>query len=363
MKQYACVCGNCLFFDNSACVKCKRDVGWCPACKGIVALEPAAAGGFVCMNSKCGHALLKCENYFTHNVCNRCVVAPDLKTETAGTRTAPADGPTPVSPLCDYCRFNRTVPDLGVTENKSKWGRIEHAKRRALYDFDYLELPYGSEADGVKPPLWFDFKADAVSSSNKYRDVAGAGEQVFTGHDNGVVTINLKEADPVAREHARVQFGEAHRTLVGHFRHEMGHYVWDVAIKGQREAESIELFGDHNLPYNEALNAYYVNGPKPGWAAAYVSGYATMHPWEDWAETVANYLDMMATLETAEEGKLVPKLDRRNLDSLCTAYANLGLTLNELNRGIGLVDFLPEILVGPVRKKMGMVHSLTKWGK
>jgi hypothetical protein len=186
---------------------------------------------------------------------------------------------------------------------------------------------------------------------------------VFTGHDNGLITINLREADPVARETARVEFKEAHRTLVGHFRHEMGHYVWDVAVKGKLEEECKALFGDHTVPYDEAMKAYYATGPKAGWQSAYVSGYSTMHPWEDWAETFANYLDMMASLDSASVGGLVPPpRDRRDFDALATTYVKLGLTLNELTRGIGLIDFLPELIVEPVRKKMAFVHGLTKYG-
>ena len=379
MKRFGCVCGNTLFFENSTCVNCKRDVGWCPACKQISALEPVKAGGFTCLNPKCKTHVLKCDNYFTYNVCNRCVVPakpPAATTATtplttaapaAAAATAPAAPAAP--PMCDYCRFNRTIPNLSVPTNKQRWARIEAAKRRALYDFDRLGLRYGSETDGVTPPLRFDFKADADDPAARYRDVArtgddaGGGEQVFTGHDSGLITINLKEADSVQREKARVEFREAHRTLVGHFRHEMGHYVWEVSVKGEKRKAFDALFGDPDaVPYGDALTAYYQNGPKPDWQKSYVSAYATMHPWEDWAETFANYLDLMATLETAQEGKLLPPVDPKKFDDSASAYVKLGLTLNELNRGIGLVDFLPEVIVEPVRKKMAFVHSLTRYG-
>jgi hypothetical protein len=352
MKRFTCVCGNLLFFENYACVKCKRTVGWCPTCKQISPLEPAAGGGFTCLNPKCNARLLKCDNYFTHNVCNRCVPAPEK----------PA-APGAPAPVCDYCRFNHIIPNLEDPKNKDRWARVEAAKRLVLYDFDALGLRYGTAADGVVPPLRFDFKADASLPDSRFRDTPG-GEKVFTGHDNGLVTLNLREADPVAREQARVQFGEAHRTLVGHFRHEMGHYVWEVEIRGKQEPAFVKLFGDHNaVPYNDAMTAYYAKGPKAGWLTSYVSGYATMHPWEDWAETFANYLDLMATLETAEHGGLIKLPDRKTFDTLATAYVELGITLNELNRGVGLIDFLPEIIAGPVREKMAFIHGLTRYGR
>lgn len=356
MKRFGCACGNTLFFENSSCVRCEREVGWCPACKRIAALAPAAAGGFTCLNPSCGTYLLKCGNYSTFGVCNRCVVPA------AG---AAADA----APLCDYCRFNRTIPNLSVPTNTQRWARIEAAKRRALYDFDRLGLAYGTEADGVKPPLRFDFKADADDPAARYRGVArpgdrddDGGERVFTGHDEGLITINLKESESVHREAARVEFDQAHRTLVGHFRHEMGHYVWDVSVRdGGKRAAFDALFGNPDaVPYDDALNAFYENGPRPDWRQSHVSAYATMHPWEDWAETFANYLDLMATLETAVEGKLLPPVDPKQFDALASAYVELGLTLNELNRGIGLVDFLPEVIVEPVRRKMAFAHGLTR---
>ncbi|HEX8911914.1 MAG TPA: putative zinc-binding metallopeptidase [Humisphaera sp.] len=346
MKRFACVCGNSLFFENTTCVNCKRAVGWCAGCRKISSFDPHPQNGFVCADPKCRAHVLKCDNYFTHNVCNRTVPV--------GTAGNPA--------YCDYCRFNHTIPDLSVAGNQAKWARLEAAKRRTLYDFDDLAIPYGTADDGVDPPLQFDFKADTIKADSKYRDI-GEGEQVFTGHDNGLITINVREADPVAREKARVEFKEAHRTLIGHFRHELGHYVWDVAIKGKREDECKALFGDHTADYGEAMKAYYANGPKPGWQSQYVSGYATMHPWEDWAETFANYLDMMATLDSAEAGRAMQPLDKRKFDDLASTYVRLGLTLNELTRGIGLVDFLPEVIAEPVRKKMAFVHGLTRYGK
>jgi len=334
-----------LFFESSTCLRCKRDAGWCAKCQSITALEPHASGGFVCARKSCRARLLKCDNWLTHNVCNR---------------TLPAEAPRP-SGLCDYCRFNHIIPDLSVPANKLKWARIEAAKRRVLYGFDRLGLPYGSAEDGVNPPLVYEFKADTSDTTHRFRAVSG-GETVYTGHDNGVITINLKEADSVQREAARVEFGEAHRTLIGHFQHEMGHYVWEVAVKGAREKQFVELFGDHNaVPYADALEAYYQNGPKPDWQTSYVSAYATMHPWEDFAETFANYLDLMATIDTAREGKLTTAADDAGFDPLATEYVRLGLVLNELNRGIGLVDFLPEIIAEPVRKKMAFVHGLTRF--
>jgi hypothetical protein len=220
-----------------------------------------------------------------------------------------------------------------------------------------LGFPYGTEKDGITPGLIFEFKADVVPD-RIYRGM-GDGQKVYTGHDNGVITINIQEADDVERERLRVNMGEPQRSLLGHFRHEFGHYIWDVLIKGRREQDSIAVFGDHNNPkYNDALQAYYRNGPNPNWLLNYVSAYATMHPWEDFAETFAVYLDMTSALDTAFHGGFIPEPDFNDLDRMAREYQKLGIALNEINRSNGLLDFLPEVIAARVREKLRFIHGL-----
>lgn len=348
MRQYRCVCDNTVFFDNSQCVVCQRELGFCPTCRRIVALLPAE-DHFVCGNAECGDALVKCANYALHNVCNRCV-----------STATPAD-----EGLCDCCRFNDTVPDLSVEGNWEKWRRLEAAKRRLFYDLDLLGLPYGKASDGIDPPLVFDFKADVVPKDNRWRP-GNKGEKVFTGHASGRITINIREADDVEREKLRVDFGETQRTLIGHLRHEVGHYYWDQLVKGRREAECIAVFGDHNRPtYAEALDIYYKNGPAPDWAQRFISRYATMHPWEDFAETWATYLDLASSLETAQHvgfgGQAEPV--NADLDAMVLRYQQLGIALNEITRSLGLLDVVPEVFVPPVIAKLRFIHELVQQGR
>jgi hypothetical protein len=351
MRSFNCTCGNQLFFDNSLCMNCKREAGWCPCCLAIVAVDTTNGGGFSC--TCCNTKLVKCTNYASFNVCNRFVASG----ESQGTQ-----GSTSAGVFCDCCRFNRIVPDLKVAGNKEKWYRLEAAKRRTFYDLHALGLPYGNQADGIVPALMFEFKGDIIPSK-KYRGMNG-GKKVFTGHDNGVITINIQEADDVEREKLRVNMHEAQRSLLGHFRHEFGHYIWDVLIKNQREADCIAVFGDHNNPtYDQALQAYYQNGPKADWLMNYVSAYATMHPWEDFAETFAVYLDMSSSLDTAAHGNLIQMVDPTDLDAMVEAYKNLGIALNEMNRTIGLLDFLPEVFADPIHEKLRFIHRLTANGR
>ncbi len=98
----------------------------------------------------------------------------------------------------------------------------------------------------------------------------------------------------------RVQMHEPYRTLLGHFRHEVGHYYWDRLIAETRWQEGYRnLFGDERASYADALDHHYKNGAPDNWQESSVSAYATMHPWEDWAETWAHYLHMMDAVDTA----------------------------------------------------------------
>src|SRR5262245_55791588 len=351
MRTFRCVCDNVLFFDNSLCLRCKREVGYCPVCHMIAALLPTAGDKFRCGNPACGALLVKCPNYVAYNVCNCCL--PVTGAETMG------EDSSGKSLLCDRCRFTRTIPDLSVPGNLEKWYRLEAAKRRLFYDLDLLRLPYESAVQGAQPALRFDFKAD-VTLTNEYWRPMGVKEQVFTGHAAGTITINIREADDVERERLRVKLGEAQRALLGHFRHEIGHYYWDMLVKDQREADCKALFGDHTNPsYQAALKTYYQAGPSADWQSRFVSAYATMHPWEDFAETFATYLDMVSMLDTAYHAHFIGvSFLLYNLDAMAAQYQQLGVSLNELNRSMGLLDVVPEVVTPAVKEKMRFIHQL-----
>ena len=318
----------------------------------MTALTSAEDGTLKCGHESCGKLLAKCHNYSVHNVCNRCCLL----------ETAAANG----SDLCDYCRHNDTIPDLSVSGNRERWLRLEEAKRRLLYTLDLLKLPYGTEADGFRPALAFDFKADK-SGADKRRRSLSEQERCFTGHADGKITINLREADPVEREKIRVMFDEAHRTVIGHFRHEIAHFYWQMLVQGTCEDDCKAVFGDHDNPsYSEAQNFYYENGPKSNWQGSYVSGYATMHPWEDFAETFATYLDMVSVLDTAWNVGINVGINggceptAADLPAMVDTYIRLGVVLNETNRAMGLIDLVPEILTPTVVAKLNFVHDLVR---
>lgn len=315
----------------------------------MTSLLPDDGGQYRCGNGDCNELLGKCSNYSDHLVCNHCVPMSTQDTRPEG--------------LCDYCDFNDTIPDLTVPGNREMWKRLEEAKRRLLYTLDLLRLPYGKKSDGTLPRLNFDFKADPVGKAEQWWWSLGKEERVFTGHAGGKITINLREADTVEREKARVMFQEAHRTVIGHFRHEIAHYYWDMLVKEKCESEFKAVFGDHKRPtYADSQKAYYKDGPVADWQSSFVSSYAAMHPWEDFAETFATYLDMVSVLDTAKNMNVQPSCDpvQSELSEMVSHYIKLGVLLNEMNRAMGLIDYVPEILVPPVVTKMQYIHDLLR---
>ena len=350
MRRFHCLCHEIVFYDNSECISCSRELGFCPACRRLVALIGSDELGLHCGNQACGAELRKCHNNRVEGVCNRCVPAQST------------------DKFCDCCRFNTIIPDLSKGDNRIKWQRLERAKRRAFYYLDLLGLPRGTAEEGYDPPLSFEFKEPRTVQAPEPGSVTTSAlldeeEVVMTGHLNGVITINIHEADPVERERLRVHFGERNRSLVGHFRHELAHYYWDMLVRGQDEENFAAVFGSHlNPPYQEAIDRYYRDGPPANWREHYVSAYASMHPWEDFAETFATYLEVVAVLDTAYHmgirGGSGFSTDME-IGQMVREFVRLGTVLNEINRDMGLKDLMVRSFMGPVMNKLQYVQKLT----
>lgn len=324
MKTYTCQCGTPLFFGNRQCVECGLDAGWCDVCSETVAVSPEGT----CVS--CGTSVVPCANRTTYDVCN-CFVDASLAEQ--GT-------------LCRSCGMTTMVPDTSLPANVRRWALLEAAKRRLLYDFRTVGYP--DDQLTASPPLAFRFLADTPA------------KHVVTGHANGVITINTSEADPVHRESTRQQFGEPHRTLIGHMRHETGHFFWMREIEGHRDAEAARLFGDADAnPYAETMKQYYEQGPPEDWNEQFISTYAASHPWEDFAETYAFYLDMRAVLDTLRWNAPEQVEDLGDdLPSMLATYCSAGIVLNEINRTMGLTDLVPEVVPPAVVSKLQFVHDV-----
>lgn len=352
MKVGRCVCGNSLFFTNTICSACGRSVGFLPDRLQMSALEPIEGGYAAAQDAEAHYTL--CQNQVEHAVCNWLLPA----TEAPG--------------LCVACRLNHTIPDLSVPQNLVHWGQIEQAKRHALYSLLRLGLPLISKLDDEERGLAFDFMADKDPDSEFTEPLPGH-EPVLTGHDNGLITLNVAEADPVARTRNRLQMGENYRTLLGHFRHELGHYYWDRLIAGTPlEAPFRESFGDERADYGEALSRHYEQGPVADWPEHFVSAYASSHPWEDWAETWAHFVHMVDTMETAADFGLIVRrvpgdttpdasllaiAPGTDFTALMDQWLSLSVLTNALNRSMGLDDAYPFVLTPAVRAKLQFIHD------
>lgn len=351
MRTFRCDnCGQPLFFENVRCLRCGSDLAFLPDRLMLAAIEPLPHDADL-WRRRCGEhqpgerSYRLCRNHTDDRSCNFAVPAADP------------------NPLCVCCRLTRVLPDLSLADHRERWYRLEAAKRRLFYTLAKLALvsvePAGGERDG---PV-FEFLADLP------------GQQVLTGHLDGVITLNIAEADDTERVRRRIQMHEPYRTLLGHLRHEAGHYYWDRLIRdGGRVDEFRAMFGDERADYGGSLEAYYARGGAAAatWQERHVSAYATSHPWEDWAETWAHYLHMIDLLETAASYGTclaVPgtdEIDRvsdpfegapTGFDELVDEWVPLTLLLNSLNRSLGQEDAYPFALSTQALGKLRFVHD------
>lgn len=351
MKIYNCnVCEELIYFENSKCLNCGSELGYIPVIDCMSVIQSVGANTY--------HALAlapnevqykKCSNYIHENVCNWMIPVSDPESQ------------------CISCRLNIKLPDLKIHQNRVHWHQLEIAKRRLIYSVLRLNLPLYSKKIDKETGLGFAFLRDDTWSS--FRET----EKVVTGHSHGLITINLAEANDAVREKVRIKMNERYRTLIGHFRHEVGHYYWTRLVESSENflSEFREIFGDERLNYTKALNRYYKEGPAPGWQQSFISAYSSSHPWEDWAESWAHYLHMLEVLETANswgitvrysKGNNAKEIDLKNFawsfDEMCHQWIYLSIALNNLNRSIGMPDIYPFILNEPSIKKMAFVQKM-----
>ncbi len=332
MKRGSCSCGAAIFFGNSQCLTCGNPVGQCTQCHRLGSFSVHDDETHVC--DQCHTKVTPCIHR-ANGLCNS-FNAPD-------------------EPLCALCQFTRTVPDCSEPNDTQYWGELERAKRRLLIQLQQLKglPPYVSVDDHV-PPLVFDFKKDLVTNGQVV-------ERVYTGHAQGVITINLREADSVYREKTRIELGEPQRTLIGHFRHEYGHYLDLCIVDQQLRRRYHELFGDPDaVSYEDAKQAHYQQGPAANWSERYVSAYASMHPWEDFAESVNVYLDLTALAETANDQHRasIDYSTSVQVKQFVPKVLKMAVAASEFNLDMGLPVLLPEIMPEPVLAKLEYIHHL-----
>jgi hypothetical protein len=335
MLAFGCpVCARLVTFESVHCLNCASELGYEPEARTMVALAGQEQTG---PWWRCANATLAACNW---------VVREEGE-------------------LCASCVLTRTRPNDGDVAALGGFASAEAAKRRLLFELIDLELPVSGWHE---QPGGLGF--DLLSSEH---------EAVTTGHADGLITLDLDETDPAHRERMRVNLDEPYRTVLGHMRHEIGHYYQPILVTPDSadEVRCREIFGDEREDYQQAMDRYYANGAPAGWEQRYVSAYATMHPWEDWAESFAHYLHVHDALQTAAahgvrvEGPQLASTDPAPLDSapaqapgeigaMLQAWIPLTYALNAISRSMGTRDLYPFVLGPEIEAKLAFIDSLVR---
>ncbi len=353
MRAFTCRhCHELVAFESPGCARCGRPLGFDPLSGALESLE--GSGADLVRTGTGGPSMARCRLYRELG-CNWLVPA-----EQAGT-------------ACLSCSLTASRPPLGQHEYRAACAKAEVAKRRLIYQLLQLHLPVVG--------------AGASERALSFALLAGES-RVVTGHCEGVVTLDLNETDDVFREQTKAQFGEPYRTILGHFRHEIGHYywfrllspAWPGGLGGGLLNEARRVFGDYERDYAAARDTHYANGPAGDWGRSHVSAYASMHPLEDWAETFAHYLHIWDAVQTAASfgvlvgGPVDDRTGRRDpalasapsedtallegFDAVIADWVPLTQALNALNRSLGKDDLYPFELPPAVISKLAFVHRV-----
>jgi hypothetical protein len=333
-RAYRCICGAPIFFRNSQCLSCGRTLAFEPETARMVALVAAPSStrdAWQVEGDTSGARFARCANFQTAAACNWLRPTGIASHHDRG--------------LCISCSLNRMIPDQSWPENQQLWGRIEAAKRRLVSQLLALKLPVRSKLPGV----WHD------------------------AHQGLAL-----EADDAERERIRTALHEPYRTLLGHLRHEVGHYYWDRLVASTHWLGTFrQLFGDERQDYAAALQRHYMEGSPANWREKHVSEYASSHPWEDWAESWAHYLHLRDALDSAAsfdlsaddvEARVQPfatdalwDASRAGSDAylqLINDWLRLTTVLNELSDSMGQAPFYPFVLSHTVVAKLQLVHEV-----
>lgn len=325
MKAFRCrVCDNPLHFENSVCVSCGTHLGFSRDERAIVPVDED--GRYV---DGAGGEWHLCKNLSL-------------------------SGCTWLTPIaggqCFSCDLTRTRPNDDDATGLAHFPAAERAKRRLVVELDTLGFDVVGKHEDPENGLAFDL-------------LSSVEEKVVIGHANGLITIDLAESQAAHRERVREQLGEPYHTMLGHFRHEVGHYLeWQLVRDGEVLERCREIFGDDTASYQDEIDRHYAEGPPAGWESSYISSYATMHPYEDFTETRAHYLHICDTIQTASEYGLTTVGTVSSFtsfrDVVVGIWVPLSVALNMINRSMGHDDLYPFVIPDTVLDKLDFVATL-----
>jgi hypothetical protein len=338
MRTFTCdSCAGTLYFENDTCLACGRKVGFRHDNMTMLTIAAATAGG-----------MHPCRNWTEYGACNWYAATSRKRSD-----------------YCLACDLNEVVPDLSYPQRRQLWTETERAKRRLIFTLLQLKLPL--LGFGAKRALRFRLLADERADTGAV-DPPNQGP-INIGHDDGCLTLDVGEADDARREAVRKRMHEPYRTMLGHLRHEIGHYYWYVLVDGTRLLPMFRaLFGDERRSYEAALKHYYDAGPPHAWQQRSVSAYASAHPWEDFAETWAHYIHILDTLETASASAIaiggraivspLPLAAECPFAKILDSWRLLSVGLNQLNRSMGMRDAYPFAVTDRVIEKLAFIHEI-----
>ena len=342
MNRFYCKCGSEVFFDNRFCQSCGVALGFDSKTLNMTPIETSGRHRYKSLDFS-GRSYKLCANGSEFSSCNWLLPEDDE------------------NEFCFGCRFNRIIPnqkliDVSPPINHQRWCRLEAAKKRLMYTLLELKIPISDGWTDAEKGLLFDFMEDIETGPDS------VANKITTGYANGIITINVLEADDVARVSARSALNERQRTILGHFRHESGHFLWDRLFKKlPLSSEFKSIFGNPDKNYQESLQQYYEDGPPSDWSHYFITAYASSHPLEDFAETWNHFLLIFDTVETAHaHGLTQMKPDIQNLMSSLDIWSDLVIALNQLTRSIGINDAYPFVINKLASQKLNYIARLVE---
>ena len=332
MRRFYCHCGHEVNFHEHFCKACGRDLAYDPKIGTLWSGELRDSNQFFAHSQ--GHQknlLFQTCSHRHHDVgCNWLLIQGDDNCQ------------------CIACRTTRVIPDQTHEKNANRWFRLERSKRQLFQTLIDLQLIKANRPVEFSD-LQFDFLED--KRSNPSLDL----DHVLSGHCDGLITINAAEADESFLHTMKEQMQELYRSLLGHFRHEIGHYFWLKFFNSEEKIQQFrEVFGDERQDYAQALQGYYDANNQSHWRSRYITPYASSHPHEDWAETWAHYLHIVDTLQTAQSfGLSIYEPQAHNFDHWFNEWRRVSQVMNALNRSMGLAEPYPfrvsEMVEGKLR--------------
>jgi hypothetical protein len=126
------------------------------------------------------------------------------------------------------------MPGTQSAEDRERLHKLGSAQRHLFYSILRLGLPCPGRDVDAQHGLVFDFLEDSSGPDGKLIPA-------MTGHEDGLISLRAAEADDDVREAVRVSMGEPYRTLLGHFRHEIGHFYFQQLVAGSDMVEEARV--------------------------------------------------------------------------------------------------------------------------